>query len=101
MATYDFQKEWNNKGEVLPYTEKPFLNKGEDFHFAIIADRGGSERKGFFGDTMKALKMGKHVLSEVTAFFTPAQGVALVEEVEKRGLVSNLSVWGEMYCSRQ
>lgn len=57
MATYDFQKEWNNKGEVLPYTEKPFLNKGEDFHFAIIADRGGSERKGFFGATMKALNL--------------------------------------------
>ncbi len=42
-------------------------------------------------DTMKALRMGKHVLSEVTAFFTPAQGVALVEEVEKRGLVYNLA----------
>ncbi|MBO4305319.1 MAG: hypothetical protein J6A21_12110 [Lentisphaeria bacterium] len=42
-------------------------------------------------DTIKALKAGKHVLSEVTAFFTPAQGVELVEEVEKRGLVYNLA----------
>ena len=58
MAVYDFQKEWNNKeGECVPYTGKPFLNKAEDFHFAIIADRGGSERKGFFGDTMKALNL--------------------------------------------
>ncbi|MBP5182402.1 MAG: hypothetical protein J6331_05185, partial [Lentisphaeria bacterium] len=42
-------------------------------------------------DTIRALKAGKHVLSEVTAFFTPAQGVELVEEVEKRGLVYNLA----------
>ena len=42
-------------------------------------------------DCMKALKLGKHVLSEVTAFFTPAQGVELVEAVEKSGLVYNLA----------
>lgn len=42
-------------------------------------------------DTIKALKAGKHVLSEVTAFFTPAQGVALVEAVEESGLVYNLA----------
>jgi len=40
---------------------------------------------------IKALKAGKHVLSEVTAFLTPAEGVALVEEVEKSGLVYNLA----------
>ncbi len=40
---------------------------------------------------IKALKAGKHVLSEVTAFFTPAQGVALVEAVEHYGKVYNLA----------
>lgn len=40
---------------------------------------------------IKAMKAGKHVLSEVTAFFTPAQGVALVEAVEKYGKVYNLA----------
>ncbi len=40
---------------------------------------------------IKALKAGKHVLSEVTSFFTPAQGVELVETVEKTGLVYNLA----------
>jgi len=40
---------------------------------------------------IKAMKAGKHVLSEVTAFFTPAQGVGLVEAVEKYGKVYNLA----------
>ena len=40
---------------------------------------------------IKALKAGKHVLSEVTSFFTPAEGVALVEAVEQSGLVYNLA----------
>lgn len=33
-----------------------------------------------------ALDAGKHVFSEVTAFHTPAEGVALVEAVERSGL---------------
>lgn len=40
---------------------------------------------------VKAMKAGKHVLSEVTSFFTPAQGVELVETVEKYGKVYNLA----------
>lgn len=36
-------------------------------------------------DAIKALNAGKHVLSEVSAFFTPAEGVRLVEAVEKSG----------------
>ena len=40
---------------------------------------------------IKCLQAGKHVLSEVTAFFSLAEGVQLVEEVEKRGLVYNLA----------
>jgi len=36
-------------------------------------------------DAVKALQAGKHVFSEVTAFHTLADGVALVEAVEKSG----------------
>lgn len=42
-------------------------------------------------DVIKCLKAGKHVLSEVTAFHTLAEGVRLVDEVEKSGLVYNLA----------
>lgn len=34
-------------------------------------------------DAIQALQAGKHVFSEVTAFHTPAEGVALVEAVEQ------------------
>jgi len=37
------------------------------------------------------LEAGKHVLSEVTTFHTMAEGVRLVEAVEKSGLVYNLA----------
>ena len=58
MAMYDFSKNSSSPpGKVLPYTDKPFLDSPEDFHFAIIGDRSGSERKGFFGETMKALNL--------------------------------------------
>ena len=36
---------------------------------------------------IKALAAGKHVMSETTACFTPAEGVALVEAVEKSGRI--------------
>ncbi len=41
-------------------------------------------------DSIKALDAGKHVMSEVTSFFTPAEGVALVEAVERSGKIYNL-----------
>ena len=40
---------------------------------------------------VKCLEAGKHVVSEVTAFHTPAEGVRLVETAEKTGLVYNLA----------
>jgi predicted dehydrogenase len=40
---------------------------------------------------IKCLEMGKHVLSEVTAFHTPAEGVRLVEAVEKSSCVYNFA----------
>lgn len=42
-------------------------------------------------DAIRCLKAGKHVLSEVTAFHTMAEGVALVEAVEKSGRIYNLA----------
>jgi predicted dehydrogenase len=42
-------------------------------------------------DAIKCLNAGKHVLSEVTAFHTMAEGVALVEAVEKSGKVYQLA----------
>ncbi len=42
-------------------------------------------------DATRCLQAGKHVLSEVTAFHTMAEGVRLVEAVEKSGLVYNLA----------
>ena len=40
---------------------------------------------------IKAMEAGKHVLSEVTSFLTPAEGVELVEAVEQYGKVYNLA----------
>lgn len=40
---------------------------------------------------IQAIRAGKHVLSEVTAFLTPAQGVELVEAVEQHDRVYNLA----------
>jgi predicted dehydrogenase len=42
-------------------------------------------------DAIRCLEAGKHVLSEVTAFHTPAEGVELVEAVERTGLVYNMA----------
>ena len=42
-------------------------------------------------DAIRCLEAGKHVLSEVTAFHTMAEGAALVETVERTGLVYNLA----------
>ena len=42
-------------------------------------------------DVIKCLEAGKHVLSEVASFMTLAEGVRLVEAVEKHGLVYNLA----------
>ena len=42
-------------------------------------------------DAIRCLQAGKHVLSEVTSFHTMAEGVRLVEAVEKSGLVYNLA----------
>lgn len=40
--------------------------------------------------TVRALEAGFHVMCEVTSFFTPAEGVRVLEAVEKSGKVYNL-----------
>lgn len=42
-------------------------------------------------DAIQCLAAGKHVLSEVTSFHTMAEGVRLIEAVERSGLVYNLA----------
>lgn len=42
-------------------------------------------------DAIRCMRAGKHVLSEVTSFHTMAEGVRLVEEVEKSGKIYNLA----------
>ena len=58
------------------------------------------------GDAIRCLEAGKHVLSEVTAFHTMAEGVKLVEAVEKSGKVYNLAenypfMSGNMYLAEK
>ena len=40
-----------------PWTNENFLDDPQEFHFAIIGDRTGGERPGFFGKTMDALNL--------------------------------------------
>ena len=72
-------------GAQLTADEDEFFKM--DFEAVLVSTYCPNHAK----DTTKALRMGKHVLCEVTSFFTPAEGVALVEEVEKSGLVYNLA----------
>ena len=64
--------------------EDEFLAR--DFDAVLIATYFPDHAK----HALKALAAGKHVMSEVTSFYTPAQGVELVEAVEKSGKVYNL-----------
>ena len=51
----DFQHEL--KGATSPWTSEAFLNDPQEFHFAVIGDRTGGERKGFFGKAMDSLNL--------------------------------------------
>ena len=66
-------------GAFVTGDENEFL--AQDFDVVLIAT--------FIFDharhTIKALEAGKHVLCEVTPFITPAEGVQVVEAVEKSG----------------
>ena len=65
-------------------SEDEFLAR--DFDAVLIATYFPDHAK----HALKALAAGKHVMSEVTSFYTPAQGVELIEAVEKSGKVYNL-----------
>ena len=64
--------------------EDEFL--AQDFDAVLVATYFENHAR----DSIKALNAGKHVMCEVTSFFTPAQGVALVEAVERSGKIYNL-----------
>jgi predicted dehydrogenase len=66
---------------------------GEPFDVLILA----SDCPDHGPQAVAALEAGKHVLSEVTAFHTPAEGVALVEAVERTG---RLYMMAENTCYR-
>ncbi len=74
-----------NPGAFATADADEFLR--QDFDAVLLATFCPSHA----GDAIKCLQAGKHVLSEVTSFFTMAEGVKLVEEVEKRKLVYNLA----------
>ena len=40
-----------------PWTNEGFLDDPQEFHFAVLGDRTGSERKGFFEDALKSLNL--------------------------------------------
>jgi len=40
-----------------PWTSEAFLDDPQEFHFAIVPDRTGGERKGFFGKAMDTLNL--------------------------------------------
>lgn len=65
--------------------DEEFLN--HDFDAVLLATYCTEHA----ADAIRCLKAGKHVLSEVTAFHTMAEGVELVEAVEKSGLVYNMA----------
>ena len=66
-------------GAVVTQDEDEFL--AQDMDAVLVATYFFAHAK----DAIKALKAGKHVLSEVSAFFTPAEGVRLAEAVEESG----------------
>ncbi len=72
-------------GAFVTANEEEFLK--QDFDAVLLATFCPAHGP----HAIKCLQAGKHVLSEVTAFFSMSEGVKLVEEVEKRGLVYNLA----------
>ena len=42
---------------VKPWTDKPFLDDPQEFHFAVMADRTGGERKGYFEKAIAGLNL--------------------------------------------
>lgn len=51
----DFQHELSSR--VKPWTNENFLNSPEEFHFAVVPDRTGGERPGYFKKAIKSLNL--------------------------------------------
>ncbi len=75
----------HNPGAFVTADADEFLAR--DFDAVLLATFCPAHGK----DALLCLQAGKHVLSEVTSFFSMAEGVKLVEEVEKHKLVYNLA----------
>ena len=71
--------------------EDEFL--AQDFDAVLVATYFFTHTR----DSIKALNARKHVLCEVTSFFTPAEGVELIEAVEQSGKIYMLA---ENYTNR-
>ncbi len=75
-------KEFGKELKVATYTDYDrFLEHDMD---AVILANFFHEHAPF---AVKALDAGKHVMSEVSACFTPAQAVELIEAVERSGMI--------------
>lgn len=74
-----------NQGAFATDNAEEFL--AQDFDAVLLATFCPAHAD----DAIMCLESGKHVLSEVTAFHTMAEGVRLVEAVEKSGKVYNLA----------
>jgi predicted dehydrogenase len=74
-----------NPGAFVTDDAREFLSR--DFDAVLLATYCPAHAD----DAIACLRAGKHVLSEVTAFHTMAEGVRLVEAVEGSGLVYNLA----------
>lgn len=74
-----------NPGAFATADADEFLKK--DFDAVLLASYFPEHA----GDAIRCLRSGKHVLSEVASFFAMAEGVQLVEEVEKSCLIYNLA----------
>ena len=76
----DFRHEL--KGDAKPWTNEAFPDDHQEFHFAIVSDRTGGERKGFFEkgiDSINLLRpefvmsVGDETASAAAADFVDAQ----------------------------
>lgn len=74
-----------NPGALATADAQEFLD--HDFDAVLLATYCPNHAE----DAIRCLQAGKHVLAEVTSFFTLAQGVRLVEAVEKSGRIYNLA----------
>ncbi|MCX5659253.1 MAG: Gfo/Idh/MocA family oxidoreductase [Planctomycetota bacterium] len=75
----------HNPGAFVTANADEFL--AQDFDAVLLATFCPAHAP----DAIRCMEAGKHVLSEVTAFHTMAEGVALIEAAQKTGKVYNLA----------